>query len=926
MLYGNFNLLALLSSHHIRRPPKPPKPGQKPPPNRWPAPVLHHLGFSYAAAAQLAIDQFNARDASVVPEMAELTAGCTVTIPSQTVVDSQFADTSSSHGILFGNRQEDDEDDEESCIASSRWCAVVGPSGDRAASQSSALTSMLNIPQMIHNTDDMMANRNPSTITTVLNMHAKAKAIASYLENREYLTVINTDKPFTYDLAEHLLKVQATTGIFRGGLVTMSHRQGDSVQERVLEAKNYGYKTILLALGTPSELMDFAEALHMQGMLEDKEYLYVLLEEAVSLDSIEQIYDHQKAGSPIDRLLNGALVISRTDKFALESHHNQANEVQDSKTATSITDPFLKSWKAQNASMVERLNELVAVALKKSSKKTLDKKGSPLFQAPPSFFEDAIPAALSSYVFDSVMAVGIGACRQQRERQSGRPETNHSGFTFPMNDTADDDAFVAASAQEPSPGDDRLLQKEMEESAQTAYSPTSETQNDFQRAILKSSFTGASGLVSFQAGPTRDRDAERYRDADGILVGAYNIRPSSQVNEDGLRTYQIVLTDYTFVTGGEAKWTKGPEVNFLYRDGTTVAPTLLRHIVEENYLSPFVQAMGLVLFASAAGFSAVALASLWYFRKDGPVLAAQPPFLALLCAGALLMSTAIFTLSWDESFGWSNTSLSIACSLTPWFFFAGHLLMFSAMFTKLWRLDRVLQFQRGKTVKAVEVIGPLVFLLLVAVVLLSVWTVIDPWVWERTLVSESPAETYGKCTCENFQAFFYSLSALLLFSKLLAAAMAWKTADIPQDFSDAGSVFYAMSLHIQAWFIGIPILAVLGDDNVDAVYFGRVLLIWIFAMSAVGLVVLPRLMSAYQQRHSPPGASSGIVHISGLHNKPETSNRVRISGLHNNPETSTSGSDPRFSYIAHRGASARADGVWNDTKDRPRSHSKASTP
>ena len=60
----------------------------------------------------------------------------------------------------------------------------------------------------------------------------------------------------------------------------------------------------------------------------------------------------------------------------------------------------------------------------------------------------------------------------------------------------------------------------------------------------------------------------------------------------------------------------------------------------------------------------------------------------------MFTSSAIFTLSWDEGAGWSDRQLDIACAMTPWFFFVGNILTFCALFTKLWRVDKVLQFKR----------------------------------------------------------------------------------------------------------------------------------------------------------------------------------------------------------------------------------------
>ena len=191
-----------------------------------------------------------------------------------------------------------------------------------------------------------------------------------------------------------------------------------------------------------------------------------------------------------------------------------------------------------------------------------------------------------------------------------------------------------------------------------------------------------------------------------------------------------------------------------------------------------------------------------------------------------------------------------------------------------------------------QVMGPLVFLLLAAATILSVWTAIDPLVWEREEIASVPAETYGQCSCNHFELFFFSLTGLLLFSKIAAALMAWKTADIPQDFSDTSSVFYAISTQIQAWFIGVPILVVLGNDSVDATYFARVLLVWVFAVSGPSLVLFPRIIQAVQIRRNPDRAApKSRVRISGL---PSGSSNQRTSH-----STSYRGSLPKRASVSH---------------------------
>ena len=123
-------------------------------------------------------------------------------------------------------------------------------------------------------------------------------------------------------------------------------------------------------------------------------------------------------------------------------------------------------------------------------------------------------------------------------------------------------------------------------------------------------------------------------------------------------------------------------------------PRERRSFVEENYLSPGVRAIGLVLMVIAWVLGLAALIGLYVFDKDPVVQRAQPFFLKMLCYGSVLTSSAIFTLSWDEGAGWSDRQLDTACAMTPWFFFVGIILTFCALFTKLWRVDKVLQFRR----------------------------------------------------------------------------------------------------------------------------------------------------------------------------------------------------------------------------------------
>ena len=158
-------------------------------------------------------------------------------------------------------------------------------------------------------------------------------------------------------------------------------------------------------------------------------------------------------------------------------------------------------------------------------------------------------------------------------------------------------------------------------------------------------------------------------------------------------------------------------------------------------------------------------------------------------------------------------------------------------------------------------------ILSICIIILILWTVLDPWTWERSVTSDIPAESYGKCTSQNFWAFFGPLLAILFFAGALTMYFAWKTSDVPDDFRDSGAVLYASFAQLQSWAIGVPMLAVLVSSSSNATYFGRVFVIWIFAISSVAVVVMPKLIKAIRIRRNPAlGRRTERVRVSGLYN------------------------------------------------------------
>ena len=123
--------------------------------------------------------------------------------------------------------------------------------------------------------------------------------------------------------------------------------------------------------------------------------------------------------------------------------------------------------------------------------------------------------------------------------------------------------------------------------------------------------------------------------------------------------------------------------DFLYYDGTMANPKPIRTTFNYNYLGKQIRIVGFVL----TGFSLLFISAsvIWIFvnRNERTVTASQPEFLYLLCFGAAIQAVSLIFISFDESRGWSEQQLDVACEAFPWFFVIGYLVQYCAVFSKV---------------------------------------------------------------------------------------------------------------------------------------------------------------------------------------------------------------------------------------------------
>ena len=180
------------------------------------------------------------------------------------------------------------------------------------------------------------------------------------------------------------------------------------------------------------------------------------------------------------------------------------------------------------------------------------------------------------------------------------------------------------------------------------------------------------------------------------------------------------------------------------------------------------------------------------------------------------MALSILFLSFDESTLTASELeqepkfLDFACAAFPWFLSLGYTTIYGALFMKLWRINRVLQARHRTRVDVKHVVWPFVTLVGVSIVILTVWTIVEPWQWERFPVDENEplGESYGQCTSPNDLVFIIILACIMVTATVLAGLMSWKTKDIDSKFSESSWIFTTIVLQFQVLLVGIPILII----------------------------------------------------------------------------------------------------------------------
>jgi hypothetical protein len=726
-------------------------------------------GFTQMSAALLAMEVFNARNASVVPELGgPVFQDCDLQMD---IENSLVFDTQS-----YGHQAAQSFSNQVKLP-----CAMVGASNDIPAQELSVLATSHKIPFTVSRAFNLRVisdDHSPYSSQIFPYLPDSARNLVDYLLLRGRTDYIAT----VYALTDTGTQRSETISLLLGeseivhAMLAFASPNYQSFQSSVRSAmsaleqvKNTGFRTIILSMEfAHDELPLIADAAEELGLNNGK-YMWIIFGEA------EPGVFHTNNAN-VTKLLRGS---ARLSPIGVEGH-----------LPTS-------AWSEQGSSLVDKAN----------TANPLEPGETGYFFAEPDYFQTYGPQYGDDLMFDAVMATAMGACL------AGHDSGNTSGL-----------AHV--------------------------------------KGIRSVDFQGASGQVKFERGS----DGLGARETSTIVWGVYNFNLLSTTEEGFLSES---LTDISF----NGTWSKLDE--FVYADGTTIPPELLRDLPDQNYLTAAFRSVGLTLMGITMSGAVATIVWVYLHREHRVLRAAQPPFLYMLALGSAVSVSTILVISFDESTGRTEEQLSSSCMAIPWLISLGHILTYGALFSKLWRVNKVLQFSR-RTITTRQVVWPFAILAFVKVMILSLWTALDSLHWIRVEVNTRTGESIGECKSEHMAAFLGTLVTVMLIPTVLTAYMAWKTKDIDEAYSESKWIFMMIIFQIEIIFVAVPTIFVLRESSAEGKYIGFAILLWSFPSSTLGFIILPKVVAYYRALRGHDlqpkrGVAIGSVQVTGLTSVPESS-------------------------------------------------------
>lgn len=377
---------------------------------------------------------------------------------------------------------------------------------------------------------------------------------------------------------------------------------------------------------------------------------------------------------------------------------------------------------------------------------------------------------------------------------------------------------------------------------------------DHFNRLRRTNFTGATGNVQLDlVTGTRDGSTVNYI-IDNWLPSDY---------DDNNITFRPTTTHF-FAADGDGNWENLKP--YIFSGGKTslgptpdLPPLTMKILTVHTSLFIFSMVALVIILLSTIWFA------IWTCRhwNSRVVRASQPIFLLLLCFGVAVMSVAIVPVSLE----FSNLG-NWTCHSVVYLFVIGFGLVFSTIFAKTYRINKILmsakKFQRI-SLSVPQTIFPVAIVFLFNIVMLVSITTLTPITQETSLSDNDEFErpTTQLTTCNRDEAQPLVLTLLFTNTAVLVLALyqTWRARNLSTEFAESKYIAIALLLCIVITALGFPLLSIFKEDpNFDALI--KTFCITIYSLSILCFIFLPK-MQMHNDSLSGKSASKQFFSVIG---------------------------------------------------------------
>mmetsp|Transcript_22908 Transcript_22908/g.35646 ORF Transcript_22908/g.35646 Transcript_22908/m.35646 type:complete len:286 (+) Transcript_22908:1492-2349(+) len=223
------------------------------------------------------------------------------------------------------------------------------------------------------------------------------------------------------------------------------------------------------------------------------------------------------------------------------------------------------------------------------------------------------------------------------------------------------------------------------------------------------------------------------------------------------------------------------------------------------------------------------------FLKESFFRLMSPIFCQLICVGSMFCFGAVLTLLKN------NPPSEASCTVYPWLLGFGFMVMYGCLFSKTWRLYRVIktsQKMRTKVITNTDVMTMIALFTVPMLIFLIIWTAVDGFEVLHEYTDDNLDETRDICdTPTVYWAIYVAMIGLLL---LVGSVLTFQIRNLPEEFNDSETIGFSIYNALLMLIVGAGIGWGL-NDTISAVVAMQGFAVIVFAWFTLVVLFVPTL-------------------------------------------------------------------------------------